>query len=587
MKSQQDIINSLPVHLRPFISKQNYDDYTPQDQAVWRFLMYQLTTNLKASAHPLYFDGLKGTGIDVESIPKIEVMNQQLSKIGWRAAVVDGFIPPAIFIEFLAHRVLVVAVNIRSIDHMLYTPAPDIIHESAGHAPFIIDIDYAEYLENVGKVGRRVISSKGDIDFYEAIRALSIIKESPDSSAQEIADAEQHLTNTIDKYKDDKPSEATLLSRLQWWTTEYGLVGTVDDYRIYGAGLLSSLGESTNCLDDDKVKKIPLTINAIATTYDITNEQPNLFVAKNCRHLSQIAEEFERSLCYYKGGSESLCAAVEAETVNTAVYCSGLEVSGVISNVVRDATGNVIYFNTTGPTQLAYREKEIEGHGTDYHAPGFGSPVGKLQAQNRCLSTYSIDNLKLYGIEIGKRVQLEFLSGITVDGVLISIYRRDGKNLLLSFEDCTVTDLENNMLFAPDWGTYDMAVGQDITSVYGGSADQSTYPLYKQPSDSVTLKTDFDQEKLALFDFYRQIRALRESGEQDAARLSQLTQDYVASVHEEWLVYFELLELNVNYDSDQNTITSLRVKLVALRAEANEETQTLINYGLNRFSITE
>lgn len=584
MRSQQEIIDSLPKHLRPFVAIQDYNMYTPRDQAIWRFLMYQLVENLRRTAHPLYLEGLKGTGINVEYIPKIEEMNAHLEKIGWRAAVVDGFIPPAIFIEFLAHRVLVVAVNIRSIDHMLYTPAPDIIHESAGHAPFITDVDYAEYLERVGDFGRRVIANKGDIETYEAIRALSIVKESPLATQAEIERTEQVLNDCIGKYKDTKPSEATLLSRLQWWTTEYGLVGDPQNYKIYGAGLLSSLGESVNCLDDEKVKKIPLTIDAIATPYDITNEQPQLFVAKNCRHLSQIAEEFAKSTCFYKGGAESVKVAIEAGTVNTAVYNSGLEVSGQFTSMRTDATGSLTYINTTGPTQLAYQETQIRGHGTETHPYGFGSPVGKVQAMDKCLSSYSIDDLKLFDIEVGKPCVLEFLSGISVRGLLKSIYRRDGKNLIFSFAHCTVTALTGDILFDPEWGDYDMAVGQEIVSVYGGSADQSEFPLYKEPSQQTTVPVAYDEATQTLFDFYKQIRELRQSEHTTSEQVNALADTIASSKHDEWLMLFELSELCHNHKLDYHR---LKQQLLTRQSQATGQTVQLITYALNRMHTWE
>ena len=175
--TQQNILESLPSHLRPFVMTQHYDDYTPRDQAVWRFLMKQLTRQLAKSAHPVYMEGLRRTGISVEHIPSIEEMNMSLSALDWRAVVVDGFIPPAIFMEFQALKVLVIALDMRSIDHILYTPAPDIVHESAGHAPFIVDIDYSEFLQRFGEVGMKAIATREDLEQYEAIRKISILKE--------------------------------------------------------------------------------------------------------------------------------------------------------------------------------------------------------------------------------------------------------------------------------------------------------------------------------------------------------------------------------------------------------------------------
>ena len=67
--SQQAIIDSLPAHLRPFVKTQNYEDYTPRDQAVWRFVMKHLTSQLADSAHPVYLEGLERTGIALDHIP--------------------------------------------------------------------------------------------------------------------------------------------------------------------------------------------------------------------------------------------------------------------------------------------------------------------------------------------------------------------------------------------------------------------------------------------------------------------------------------------------------------------------------------
>jgi len=587
MRSQQEIINSLPSHLRPFCALQDYQNYTPRDQAVWRFLLRQLRDNLSLSAHPTYLDGLERTGINLEAIPRIEEMNTRLSAIGWRAVVVDGFVPPAIFMEFQAHRVLVIAVDMRTIEHMLYTPAPDIVHESAGHAPFIVDVDYAEFLQRFGELGMHAIASKDDMAVYEAIRWLSIIKEAPSSSQTQIQQAQAQLQTAIDA--NTNPSEASLLSRLHWWTVEYGLVGSVDDYSIFGAGLLSSLGESKHCLDDKAVKKRPLTVDAINASYDITTQQPQLFVTKNCRHLSQVLEEFGRQMCVNQGGAASLEKAIDAETVNTAVSNCGIEISGQFSRVMTDAVGNVTYLNTAGPTQLAYQGRQLKGHGPDFHQAGFGSPIGRLQSMERCLSSYTVDELKAHNIEIDKPVRLEFLSGITVSGVLTHIHRQQQKNLLLTFEQCTVTGAGGELLFQPEWGVFDMAVGDSITSVYGGSADQDLYPLYSAPSQSASVSVDYDEQTKALFELYQQVRDLRDQpslqAEQPSLQAEQiraLAERYFELTSVEWLLCFELLEIAVKAHADESLLNTLRERLVQLRDSGNEEQRILIEYGLQR-----
>jgi len=245
-------VAKLPRHLRQFIVEQNYEKYTPIDQAVWRYVMRQNYSYLKHVAYYPYIKGLNRAGLSIEYIPDLQTMNDNLGKIGWGAVTVDGFIPPAAFMEYQAYRVLVIAADIRQINHIEYTPAPDIIHESAGHAPIIADTDYNAYLSYFGSIGAKAMFSSKDFELYEAIRRLSILKEAAHVNEAEIAKAEKELKFISDNMGD--PSEMALLGRLHWWTVEYGLIGTLENPKIYGAGLLSSIGESATCMDP-KIKK--------------------------------------------------------------------------------------------------------------------------------------------------------------------------------------------------------------------------------------------------------------------------------------------------------------------------------------------
>ena len=94
--------------------------------------MRQNYSYLKDIAYYPYIPGLTKAGLSIEKIPNLQEMNDALAKIGWGAVTVDGFIPPAAFMEYQAYRVLVIAADIRQLNHIEYTPAPDIIHESAG-----------------------------------------------------------------------------------------------------------------------------------------------------------------------------------------------------------------------------------------------------------------------------------------------------------------------------------------------------------------------------------------------------------------------------------------------------------------------
>src|SRR6201995_3556920 len=256
-------VAALPAHLTQFVVDQHYDHYTPIDQAVWRYVMRQNYSYLKDVAYYPYIPGLEKAGLTIEKIPDLQEMNDALGKIGWGAVTVDGFKPPAAFMEYQAYRVLVIAEDIRQLKHIEYTPAPDIIHESAGHAPIIADKDYHEYLSYFGSIGAKAMFSAQDFELYEAIRALSILKEMPDADAGEIKIAEDKVQYCQDNM--GEPSEMALLSRLHWWTVEYGLIGTLEDPKIYGAGLLSSIGESSTCMQKD-IEKLWYTIDAVKYT---------------------------------------------------------------------------------------------------------------------------------------------------------------------------------------------------------------------------------------------------------------------------------------------------------------------------------
>ena len=184
-------VAALPRHLKQFIVNQHYEHYTPIDHAVWRYVMRQNYSYLKDVAYYPYIPGLQKAGLTIEKIPDLQEMNDALGKIGWGAVTVDGFIPPAAFMEYQAYRVLVIAADIRQLKHIEYTPAPDIIHESAGHAPIIADKDYHDYLSYFGSIGAKAMFSAQDFELYEAIRALSILKEMPDADPAEIKRADE------------------------------------------------------------------------------------------------------------------------------------------------------------------------------------------------------------------------------------------------------------------------------------------------------------------------------------------------------------------------------------------------------------
>ena len=532
------LIDRLPQHLKQFIKPQDYADYSPINQAVWRYVMRKNVDYLGTVAHDSYLEGLKKTGLEIDSIPNMYGMNRILKEIGWAAVAVDGFIPPSAFMEFQAYNVLVIACDIRQLEHIEYTPAPDIIHEGAGHAPIIANPEYAEYLRRFGEIGCKAISSARDYELYEAIRLLSILKEAEDTPEADIKKAEEQvdfLQNNMGEL-----SEMSKIRNLHWWTVEYGLIGTVEDPKIYGAGLLSSIGESAWCMTDN-VKKIPYDISAADQSFDITKPQPQLYVTPDFAHLSSVLEQFANKMALRTGGLSSIQKLINSNALGTIELSTGLQISGVFTNVIENE-GAPVYIQTTGKTALAYREKELVGHGTTSHAEGFGSPIGKLKGINLAIEDMSPRDLKAYNIYEGEQITLEFEGDIKVTGEIVTGTRNlQGKILLIKFKNCTVTHGEK-LLFQPEWGVYDMAVGKEVISGFSGPADILSFDMIDHVPSSKTIKQKKSAAREELENLYRNIRNIRENKPAEIT-LKEAFGAVTSNHPNDWLLSVEIAEL--------------------------------------------
>ncbi len=475
----------VPAHLRRYVVEQDYDAYDAIDQAVWRFVLTQTYDHLKDVAHPAYARGLEETGIAIDHIPRIEEMDERLAAYGWGAVAVDGFIPPRAFQELQALGIMTIAVSIRQREHTAYTPAPDIIHESAGHAPIVPDARYRAFLQRSGEVGRRAFASPQDRGVYAAIRALSEVKEERGASPKAIAAAQRTLE--VVSAEVGPASEAARLARLHWWTVEYGLVATpraargvgfdVHDYKLYGAGLLSSLGESRSCVDDDRVRKLPLSLQAVEQGYDITRPQPQLYVARDFAHLDEVLDAFADTLAQRVGGMAALRTMQASGELGTVELAQGLQVTGVLAAVDtwrqsgREAPA---YLRLRGPCALAMGGRQLAGHGRARHAEGFGMPVGRL-ADGAGLWALGDADLQRRVARDGT-LALRYASGVEVRGRLAGTLRGDGgRVLVLTLEGCTVRR-GDELLFDPSWGPYDLAAGDRVVGCFAGAADNGYYP---------------------------------------------------------------------------------------------------------------
>ena len=538
------VTEKLPKHLHKFIIEQPYSDYTAQNQSVWRYVMRLNIQTLKKIAHNCYINGLDKTGISEENIPEMDGMNRILKDIGWAAVAVDGFIPPNAFMEFQAYNVLVISSEIRTIDHINYTPAPDIIHEAAGHAPIIANYEYAEYLRRLGQIGSKAISSPMDHEMYESIRLLSILKENPNSSKESILEAEAQVNKLQSEM--GELSEMAKIRNLHWWTVEYGLIGKIENPKLYGAGLLSSIEESQLCLQNN-VKKIPYSIKAASVNFDITNTQPQLFVTPDFSSLSVVLEKFANTMAVRKGGLEGIQKLIASKKMGTIKLNTGVQISGTFKTVINDGD-TPIYFQTIGSTALAHEGTELIGHGVERHPNGYGSTIGNLKDISTLIQDMTPEDLKKHGIIEGKTTRLCFEGGIIVNGKVIT-GKRDiqGKIILISFKNCLVTYNEQ-VLFEPSWGIYDMVIGNIISSAFAGPADPNSFDDIYKISKQKTTKILYSDKEKKLHELYKLVKFHRVNNTNEFDILKSVFKKVVKNYPSEWLILLEIYELIYNKD---------------------------------------
>jgi phenylalanine-4-hydroxylase len=529
----------IPGHLRQYVVEQDYEQYSEVDHAVWRFVLLQTHARLQHTAHRAYKTGLAATGISVERIPRIEEMNEKLDRFGWAAVCVDGFIPPRAFQAFQANRILPIAADIRTPAHLAYTPAPDIIHEAAGHAPILSEPSYARYVEQIGRAAEKAFASPADRAVYRAIYLLSEIKERPGSAPEEVATTEEGLASALAAL--GAPSESARLSRLYWWTAEYGLIGEPNDYRLYGAGLLSSLGESHSC-HDPSVQKIPLSAACIETDYDITRAQPQLFVARDFEHLEEALDEVASTLAYRRGGEYALRLALESEEVATIEVDTGVEVVGTLGRVQRGETVDWVQFS--GPSGV-YSEGLPFGDATPPNE--FILPFGVTE-DGVALSALTPEVLSRH-IGPSGTLELRLRSGLVIRGCIAGAKQREGRFVLL--------ELLRFELETPARGVYrsqakyPLVLAASATTVCAGAPD--AFHPDTAPSRVRVPKPRFwsrsDWKLLALYE--RAVRAWRATrGEGLVVEFERIANVLDDAYPDEWLLRWNLLESLVKADGE-------------------------------------
>ena len=555
-----DVAPIVPSHLRRFVVEQDYSQYTAVDQAVWRFVLLQTYSRLVQTAHDAYREGLTASGISVERIPSIEEMNEKLSRFGWGAVCVDGFIPPRAFQEFQARGILPIAADMRTREHLVYTPAPDIIHEAAGHAPILRDPVYAAYVRRIGDLGRKAFTRPEENRVDGAIHALSEAMENASLAAEDLARFEADLGSALRGASE--PSEAARLSRLYWWTAEYGLVGRLRDYKIYGAGLLSSLGESHSC-HAANVTKRPLDEECLNVAYDITRPQPQLFVVPSFEALHDVLDRVGRDLAVQVGGRLALARAIESRELASVHLSSGACVVGVLAEAgpILDSPAWLVF---EGPGALAWDGLIPEVDALRWQ-DGCCIVLGRL-GNGQAFDVLIESGLHRWRDASSGRHGFDFANGARVEGRWVQAARRpDGRLMHAELSDAWLTLPGKPRRHV---GRYALIAAGDVVSVHAGAVDPAFHAAGAGPSARVPRPRARPAAERRLLELYERAEAAhRAGGAPILGEFCTILAELDRAYPDEWLLRWNMLESLLKSRDDGPITRSLRTALERLEVQ--------------------
>jgi len=246
VEHQQTDKGYVPVYTTAVV-EQPWAAYTAVDHNVWARLFERQRALLVGRASDAFLVAQDAMGMTPDAIPRFDALNNILQKAtGWTLVGVEGLLPELTFFEHLANRRFPVTWWIRTPEQLDYLAEPDLFHDLFGHVPLLMNPVFADYMAAYGR----------------GVKAHGI-----------------------------GPEALVNLTRLYWYTVEFGLIRQADGLRIYGSGIVSSKGESIHCLDSDAPNRIGFDLERIMRTrYRIDTFQKTYFVIDSFEQLMQATE---------------------------------------------------------------------------------------------------------------------------------------------------------------------------------------------------------------------------------------------------------------------------------------------------------
>jgi phenylalanine-4-hydroxylase len=334
-----------------------------------------------------------------------------------------------------------------------------------------------------------------------------------------------------------------------------------------------------------QVKKIRLSIDCINQAYDITEPQPQLFVAESLEHLPAVLTELEQTLSYKKGGLSSLQKALRSETVTTTVFEQALSVSGKLSQILTESD-SLSFLKWEGPVQISHQEKELPEQGRERHPHGFSSPMGKWKKfPEQSPSSLSDSDLHRIGLKKNQKCQLEMASGFLIEGTLLNWVRTDNQLCLLQWTDCTVRK-GDQVFYEPGWGLFDQVVGEAVISVHAGPADRENYGDYElgKVSTSPGRLSPYSPLENKVSVYYDGLRKMRDEAKASVTDLKKIAGQILSQAPQEWLLNVEILEILqsslLQAEGSQALALHLKERLQVQYDQSPPAIQDLIQEGL-------
>jgi phenylalanine-4-hydroxylase len=281
------------VQSRNYLTSQEHAAYTTDEHAVWREASTRHASFVAQYSdwiHPVYREGLQALQLS-QRIPGVDELNERLAPTGWVTACVVGGIPTALLVDLISSRTLPVSRCIRRREHIDHAPGPDIIHDVLGHLPMLFSAEHRDLLTRMAAVMAKAAPRRLDDELWAANRRLSELMGDPHRSPAALADARARVLRASRELAAD-PSRRTRLERMYLWSVEFGLLGTVDDFKVHGAAILSAPAEF-HALRSRAIQPLPYSLAVIDREYAFTELQRAYYVARDFAQLHEVLDEYE------------------------------------------------------------------------------------------------------------------------------------------------------------------------------------------------------------------------------------------------------------------------------------------------------